>query len=342
MPSKPISTQITLRDVAKISGVSFQTVSRVVNNSPDVSSKTRRRVMEAVETLGYQPNLVARSLKTRRSLLLEVITFGVDTYIPRELMEAMGRAAKAYGYRVMFSSIADGDMQEVQSLLHRLNSSACDGAVITAPVENAAFTKLIDAHPSVPIVQVRNRDGSELPSVIFDQQAGSRMATQYLIDLGHREIAEISGPLHWHEALIRHESFLATLKANHLTPAAIVESSHWMPMGGYEAAHQLLNSGHHFTGLVIANDYLGLGTILALTEQGLRVPEDVSIVGFDDTPEAAFFSPPLTTIRQDYEALGQQSIQYLVDIINNPDTPVHHRALVPKLIERQSTRAILP
>src|SRR5579871_4473665 len=106
MPSKAPSGQMTLRDVARASGVSFQTVSRVINNSPNVSSKTRRRVMEAVEQLGYQPNLVARSLKTRQSMILEVITFGVDTYVPRELMESTGRAANAFGYRIMFSSIA--------------------------------------------------------------------------------------------------------------------------------------------------------------------------------------------------------------------------------------------
>jgi LacI family transcriptional regulator len=332
--------QATLHDVARLSGVSYQTVSRVINNSPDVSNKTRRRVLEAIEVLGYHPNLVARSLKTRRSLILEVITFGVDTLIPRELMEAMGRGAKARGYRIMFSSIVDENIHEVRSLLHRLNSRACDGAIITAPVKNAAFEQLIEFHPAVPLVQIRNERGSILPSVIIDQEVGSQMATQYLIDLGHRQIAEISGPPGWHEPAMRHESFMATLSAHQLTPAAIVESSQWMPTGGYEAAHRLLDSGAPFSALVVANDYLALGAILALSERGLRVPEDVSIIGFDDTPEAAFFRPPLTTIRQDYEALGQQSIQYLIDIINNPDMPVHQRVLVPQLIERQSTRAI--
>lgn len=339
MPMKQSpAKRATLHDVAKLSGVSYQTVSRVVNNSPDVANKTRRRVLAVIEELGYQPNLVARSLKTRRSQILEVITFGVETYIPRELMEAIGRAAKVHGYRVMFSSIVDEDIQEVQGLLHRLNSRTCDGVILTAPIENEAFVKLIDAHPSVPIVQVRNKRGSSQPSVIIDQHLGSQMATQYLIDLGHRQIAEICAPLHWHEAAMRHESFLATLSANGLPPAAVVESSQWMPWGGYEAAKQLLDSGQSFSALVVANDYLGLGAILAFTERGLHVPNDISIVGFDDTPEAAFFRPPLTTIRQDYEALGQQSIQYLIDLINNPDTPVHQRILAPQLIERESTR----
>jgi DNA-binding LacI/PurR family transcriptional regulator len=242
-----------------------------VNNSPDVANKTRRRVLEVIEALGYQPNLVARSLKTRRSQIIEVITFGVDTYIPRELMEAIGRAAKAQGYRVMFTSIVDEDIQEVHGLLHRLNSRMCDGVILTAPIENDVFVKLIDAHPSVPIVQVRNKRGSTQPSVIIDQHLGSQMATQYLIDLGHHQIAEICAPLHWHEAAMRHESFEATLNANGLTPAAVIESLQWMPWGGYEAAQRLLDSGQPFSALVAANDYLGLGAILAFTERGLRV-----------------------------------------------------------------------
>jgi LacI family transcriptional regulator len=340
MATKRSSAPITLRDVAKLSGVSFQTVSRVVNNSPDVSSKTRRQVLQAIEELGYQPNLVARGLKTGQSMVLEMITFGVDTFVPRELMEALGRVSDASGYRVVFSDILMEDPQAVNRILPRLNSRMCDGALITSPVEISAIDQLMEAHPSVPIVQIRNKRGSKYPSVIVDQSAGSHMATQHLIDLGHRRIAEISGPLYWHEALSRHESYHATLRQADLSPTATVESVGWMPPNGYDAAHKLLDQGVEFTGLVVANDYLALGAILALSERGLRVPDDISIVGFDDTPEAAFFMPPLTTIRQDYEALGRQAIQYMLELINNPETPAHQRVLMPQLIERKSTRAI--
>src|SRR5690242_17423259 len=173
MASKRSSVPITLRDVVKVSGVSFQTVSRVVNNSPDVSSKTRRQVLQAIEELGYQPNLVARGLKTGQSMALEMITVGVDTFVPRELMEALGRAAEVNGYRVVFSEIVTEDPQAVSSILPRLNSRMCDGALITSPVEISAFDQLIDAHPSVPIVQIRNQRGSKYPSVIVDQSVGS-------------------------------------------------------------------------------------------------------------------------------------------------------------------------
>jgi len=255
-------------------------------------------------------------------------------------MEALGRAADTYGYRVVFSDIMTDDPQAVNSILPRLNSRMCDGALITSPIEIPAFDQLIEANSSVPIVQIRNRRGSKYPSVIVDQDAGSQMATQHLIGLGHRRIAEISGPLTWHEALSRHESYVATLNRSNLSPAAIVESTGWMPPHGYDAAYRLLDQGEEFSAVVVANDYLALGAILALSERGLQVPDDVSIIGFDDTPEAAFFMPPLTTIRQGYEALGRQAIQYMMELIKNPETPAHQRVLMPQLIERKSTRTI--
>jgi LacI family transcriptional regulator len=340
MPNESNSQKVTMLDVAKACGISHQTVSRVINNSPNVSAKTRRQVLRAIETLGYHPNQFARSLKTRRSFILEVITFGVETYIPRELIVALGRTAKTYGYRLILTDVKKDDQEEENRVWAHINSGFCDGAILTAPVESRLFDKITANPPNIPLIQIRNKPASAAPSVMIDQYAGEKLATRHLLDLGHRQIAEISGPLNYHEALMRHQSFLDTLSSRGLTPVCSVEATEWMPSEGYQAACKLLDQGLPFSGLIVSNDYLALGTILALSERGLRVPEDVSIVGFDDAPESAYFMPPLTTVRQDYEALGQQSIQYLVDVINDPETPVHQRILMPQLIERKSTRAV--
>jgi LacI family transcriptional regulator len=329
--------KVTLHDVARMCGVSYQTVSRVINDSPDVSAKTRRLVLKAIQSLGYHPNQLARSLKTRRSFILEVITFGVETYIPRELIITMGRAAIEHGYSLIFTDIPSDDPQEESRLLAHLNSGLIDGAIITAPVKSQLFENLSADPPYLPILQIRNPRGSAAPSVCIDQYHGSQLATRHLLDLGHRTIAEISGPLYYHEALTRHAAFLETLQAAGLTPAAVVEASEWMPPEGYLAAKELLERGATFTGLIIANDYLALGAIRALNERGLRIPQDVSIVGFDDAPDSAYYIPPLTTVKQDYDALGHQSIHYLVELIKDPDTPAHQRVLMPQLIVRQST-----
>jgi LacI family transcriptional regulator len=332
--------KVTLRDVARLCGVSYQTVSRVVNDSPEVSVKTRRAVLKAIQSLGYHPNQLARSLKTRRSFLIEVITFGVETYIPRELIITMGRAAIEHGYSLIFTDIPSDNPQEENRLLAHLNSGLIDGAISTAPVKSLLFENLSANPPGLPIIQVRNPRGSTAPSVCIDQYHGSQLATQHLLDLGHRAIAEISAPLNYHEALTRHTAFLETLQGAGLAPVEAVEAAEWMPQQGYLAAKELLRRGKAFTGLVIANDYLALGAILALNEHGLRVPQDVSIVGFDDAPDSAYYIPPLTTVKQDYDALGHHSIHYLVEMIKDPSTPAHQRVLMPQLIVRQSTRPL--
>jgi LacI family transcriptional regulator len=336
------NTKVTMHGVAELCGVSYQTVSRVVNNSPEVSEKTRRLVLKAIKDLGYHPNQLARSLKTHRSSILEVITFGVETFIPRELIIAMGRASIEHGYSLMFTDMPKDDLEEENRLYAHLNSGLCDGAILTAPVESSLFEKISIDPPLLPIIQIRNKRGSSVSSVIIDQYFGSQLATQHLLDLGHRQIAEICAPLSYHEALSRHTAFKDTLNACGLSPADIVEAAEWMPSDGYQAANQLLDRGSHFSGLIVSNDYLALGAILALNERGLRIPEDISIVGFDDTPETAYYMPPLTTVRQDYEALGAESIHYLAEIINNHETSTHQRVLMPQLIVRQSTQVMDP
>ena len=271
-----------------------------------------------------------------------MITFGVETYVPRELIVAMGRAAIAHGYSLMFTAFPQDDLDEESRLYAHLNSGLFQAAIITAPVESRLFEKISTDPPILPMLQIRNKRGSTVPSVMIDQYSGSKLATQHLLDLGHRQIAEITGPLNYHEALTRHTAFLDTLQANDLAPVDRVEATEWMPHEGYLAAKDLLDRGAQFSGLIVSNDYLALGAILALNERGLRIPEDISIVGFDDAPESAYYIPPLTTVRQDYDALGYQSIHYLVELINNQETPAHQRILMPQLIVRQSTRVIDP
>ena len=334
------SQKVTMLDVAKMCGVSYQTVSRVINDSPEVSTKTRNLVLSAIKSLGYHPNQLARSIKTHRSSILEVITFGVETFIPRELIVAMGRASIELGYSLMFTDIPRDSPEEENRLFAHLHSGLCDGAILTAPVESKLLEKITADPPPLPILQIRNQRGSTAPSVVIDQYYGSQLATQHLLDLGHRQIAEICAPLNYHEALSRHTAFLDTLNACGISPHNSVEAAEWMPRDGYQAANQLLDSSANFSGLIISNDYLALGAILALNERGLRIPDDISIVGFDDAPESAYYMPPLTTIRQDYDALGTESIHYLVELINNQETSTRQRVLMPQLIIRQSTRVI--
>jgi DNA-binding LacI/PurR family transcriptional regulator len=176
--------------------------------------------------------------------------------------------------------------------------------------------------------------------VIYDQVHGGRLATQYLIDQGHQKIATITGPLLNYDAFGRHEGWKATLRDHGLDFGPNLEGDFTIE-GGYQAMNRLLDGGEEFTAVFVGNDTMAFGAHTALREHGLRVPADISIVGFDDISESAHFVPGLTTVRQDFHLLGHLAVEYVVSMIENPETPVHQRVLQPKLIIRGSTRSII-
>jgi DNA-binding LacI/PurR family transcriptional regulator len=177
--------------------------------------------------------------------------------------------------------------------------------------------------------------GAAIPSVLYDQVQGARLAMEHLLDLGHRKIAEISGPLLNHDGADRHESYLKMMRQHGLEGLSV--EGDFSIEGGYQAMKSLLNSGKDFSAVFIANDSMAFGAHSALREAGLRVPEDISIVSFDDVPEAAHFVPKLTTVRQDFQVLGRVTIEYLLSMIENPETEIYQRVLQPQLIIREST-----
>lgn len=334
--SSPRSRQVTLYDVAQLSGVSYQTVSRVINNHPHVSKETRQRVLNAIRELNYHPNRAAQSLVTRRSNTLEIITYGTHYYGPSQMVYSVERAAWRLGYNLVFSSVAEPSPDQIQAALNGISGRLIDGIIMITPVIGVDYDELLVCCGDTPFVLVDTEPGSKLPSVVIDQSYGCRLAIEHLIARGHRQICEISGPLNWFGAIARHRSWQATLQAAGL-PAGVSVEGDWTPSGGYSAAQRLLAEGAQFTALIVGNDQMALGALRAFREAGLRVPEDISVIGFDDIPEAAYFEPPLTTVRQDFAALGQQAVEYLIDLIERPDRPLHQRMLYPNLVERQST-----
>ena len=322
----------TLRDVAKESGVSYQTVSRVINNRANVSAATREKVLKAIEKLDYRPNRAAQLMQTERSHTIEVI---MPYYGFNRVQSDMARVAHQSGYHFSISAI---DNDEFADALASASDRFIDGLILTplSPlIDN--YEQLKELTQGIPFVQVGARLGTNLPSVIYDHAQGARLAAQHLIDLGHREIAEISGPFLNYDAHDRHEGWLATLAENDIDPSLSIEGDFTIE-GGYRAMRQLLDLNRRFSAVFVANDTMALGSQTALREQGLRIPEDISIVGFDDLPESAHFVPSLTTVRQDFALLGRLAIEYVVSLIENPDTPTYQRVLPPQLMIRNSTK----
>ncbi len=333
------SKRVTLYDVARHAGVSYQTVSRVINGYPHVAVETRARILQVIDTLDYRPNATARSLATHRSCTFGVVTYGLSYYGPVQMLLSVERAAKAGGYSLRLTDLDAMALEDVQQAISGLRDQLVDGILLIMPTQGIRYDYLCEVCGDIPFVELDTEARTEIPSVTIDQSGGSRLATQHLLDLGHRAIAEICGPRDWFSGFARHESWSNTLLAAGLTPGLSLEGD-WSAESGYRAASTLIDRRTEFTGLVVGNDQMALGASRALREHGYRIPENVSVVGFDDIPESAYFEPPLTTVRQDFPLLGQQSVEYLISLIEEPDTPFQQRVLPTHLIERASTRRL--
>jgi DNA-binding LacI/PurR family transcriptional regulator len=320
---------VVMADVARLAGVSQQTVSRVLNDSPHVRPDTRQRVSEAIRKLGYRPNRLARALVTGRSRTLGVLSFDTTLYGPASTLFAIERAAHEAGYFVSIASLRSLDAPSVRNAVERLREQGVDGVLAIAPLESAA-RGLLQVPADVPIVATEAGAPGAVPLVAVDQQAGARLATEHLLRLGHRTVWHLSGPADWLEAADRIAGWRAALEASGaVAPPPL--AGDWSARSGYELAQTLGTATAVFAG----NDQMALGLLRALHEAGRRVPEEVSVVGFDDIPEAAYFTPPLTTVRQRFDEIGTRALRLLLERIEGGTR--RGDTVAPELVVRSST-----
>jgi DNA-binding LacI/PurR family transcriptional regulator len=339
MKAAIIGKKATLKSVAALSGVSYQTVSRVFNGMPDVSDTTRKRVRRVMKKLGFRPNMSARQLRSRRSTTVGFVTFATSYYGPSHVLANSEQCVKELGFGFMFRGIVENSIEEIRCAVDDLCGYQVCGILIHLPLQ-VDLRDLQDLCQNVPLVAVDSDLGFKAASVLIDNELGSRIATKHLIDLDHNKIAYVQGPPGWRASKQRFVGWHEELKAARLEPGPLVQGD-WTARSGYEAGRSLLaKSWGKFTALVAANDQMALGAIRAFQESGLRIPEDISIVGFDDIPEAAFFGPPLSTIKQDFATLGKLSAHCLVEQLKGVQNGTV--TIQPTFIERKSTRALQP
>jgi LacI family transcriptional regulator len=329
---------VTLYEVAKVARVSHQTVSRVVNASPLVAERTRARVLKAIARMNYRPNKVARNLAARRSALIGVITFAVESYGPSHLIISISEAARKLGYHLVVASAEYPVLEEIRRCGTELREHGVDGFIVILPTV-LKLRALEDVFGDAPVVVMGARRQHRYTAVEIDHELGSRSATEYLISQGHRQIACISGPLDWDCSSLRRQGWQGALKTRKLPPGPAVECE-WSAEGGYTATQKLLNSGVRFTAVVAANDQIALGAMEAFWEKGIEIPRDVSVVGFDNMPESKFFRPPLTTVNHDFDLLSSTSLQLLIQAITDPNVPRLHHKIAPDMVIRQSVGPI--
>jgi DNA-binding LacI/PurR family transcriptional regulator len=322
-----------MADVAQIAGVSHQTVSRVLNNHPAVRPETRERVLAAITTLGYRRNSAARALVTKRSATIGVIGFDTTLFGPASTLYGIEQAAHLAGYYVSVASNKTISRATVLDGVQRLAAQAVEGFIVIAP-QREAFAAVAELPRDVPVVVVEGRTASWAPVVSVDQVQGGRIATEHLLGQGAETVWHISGPPDWLEAEGREVGWRAVLTGAGIEPPRVLRGD-WTAGSGYRAGQQLaMQTG--VDAVFVGNDQMALGVLRAFHEGGVRVPDDVLVAGFDDVPEAAFFTPPLTTVRQDFIAVGRICIELLLRRIDG-DTSSDVRSIVePELIVRQS------
>lgn len=324
-----------MADVAARAGVSQMTVSRVLNAQGHVKDETRSRVLAAMAELGYRPNAAARALVTGRSSILGVVSFDTTLYGPASTLSGIEDAARNAGYFVSIASLRSVTAHAIIEAVDRLAAQAVDGIVVIAPHTLVAET-LGELRHDVPLVAVQSPGSAPVPTVSVEQGSGAARVTRYLLSLGHTAIWHIAGPEGWLEARAREDAWREALRsAGHPVPPVLMGD--WSAGSGYEQGRRIVEAGEA-TAVFVANDQMALGALRAFHEAGLRVPEDVSVVGFDDIPEAAYFAPPLTSVRQDFSELGRRGIAQLLERIENPESRGPQSVLIePELVVRESS-----
>lgn len=323
-----------MADVAHAAAVSHQTVSRVINGADNVRPETRERVLRAMRELDYRPNSLARALVTGRSKTLGVVSFDTTLYGPASTLFGIERAAHAQGYFVSITSVTSLDRDLVLGAVTQLRGQGVDGILLITPQESAVEA-VLHIPADTPVVAVEAGPDESVPVVTVDQVAGAAAATEHLLELGHRTVWHVAGPSDWLEAQQRINGWTAALEAAGADPPPLL-SGDWSARSGYELGRRLA-SVRDVTAIFAANDQMALGILRAMHEAGRDVPRDVSIVGFDDIPEAQFFTPPLTTVHQDFNEVGRQSLMLLLEEIGAAERSASRVVVPPRLMVRDST-----
>lgn len=324
-----------MTDVAALAGVSHQTVSRVINNIGSVSADTRERVLAAIEQLGYQRNESARALATRRSNLIGIITTTDISWGPAQTVFGVEMAAKDAGYLVSIAALSDFSEQTLRDTINVFASLGVAGIVLIAPVEEVA-RDLSNLSVHVPLVTISSAwigEGTDVGQVGINQRSGATRAVEHLIGAGARSIAHIAGPKNWFDASEREHAWRDAVAAAGLPDGTLLRGD-WTAASGYAMARQLL-AQEVPDAIFCSNDQMALGALHALTEASISVPGDVMLVGFDDQPGTEFFTPGLTTVAQDFAALGRAALESIKGILQGG--PVGKTLIEPELVVRDST-----
>jgi DNA-binding LacI/PurR family transcriptional regulator len=335
---------VTIKDLARVAGVSHTTVSRALHDHPAISAETISRVKELAVSMGYIPNATARGLKTRRTRALGVIVSNVDDPFWSEVMYGVDDVLHPAGYS-FFVAATHRDEQREKDIVQLMVQRGVDGVILLAPQFSSEQSRLLRAY-GLPMAIVNNEGAGEYQYLIYnDDVHGIRLVTQHLLELGHRKIAFLGNKLGGRTNTERERGFCEELKTAGVIARKeyIYQSVSGTPDGGYEGGQYLLSLSERPSAIVCYNDYLAVGVYKVLAQAGLRVPQDISVTGFDDITIARYLSPPLTTLHQFKYELGVGAAKIMLEIleqdpdVSGPSLSPRKVSLKGELIVREST-----
>jgi DNA-binding LacI/PurR family transcriptional regulator len=333
--SKPES-RVSMQDIANRAGVSLKTVSRVVNNEKHVSDAVKTLVLKAIDELDYRPDATARALASRRSRRIGLIAASTTHSGPSAILDGIEKAVRNHGYSLSLVRTRPDEGYEIRDAVQQLLAQGVDGLILSEPVD----TYGLDIHvpPGVPLLSLDYPDERHSPSEIVvgpDEVGGAYAATAHLLELGHATVWHIAGHSGWAATTQRIRGWKSALEdAGRPVPEYV--HGDWSPASGAAAMEQLLREAKPSC-VFAANDLMAIGAIHAIEKAGLTVPGDISVIGFDDIPEAAYLHTPLTTIRQDFEETAAQGVARLVEVIDGGDVAVRHFTTPVEFISRETT-----
>lgn len=331
--------------VAKEAGVSIQTVSRVTNNNPDVASETRKRVLEVVQRLGYQPSRIARAMRGH-SRTIGVVGYGLEYFGPSRTISGLELRISETGFTLILSLVRNAVDINADQIINDMLSRHIDGIIWTIPEIGDNMLQLVDILPTLPIPIIFTDTNHVPPTFVVenDNVAGGRMAVEHLISQGYRTIGMIAGPLLWRSARLRRQAWFDVLESKGLpNDDSLIVEGDWSASSGAQCLHRLLEQRSDIDAVFASNDQMALGAVQTLRKKGLRVPDDIAIIGYDDIPEASYFCPPLSSIRQPMYEIGRMAVDELVKLIEarREEREVEPKTITvqPELVVRESTTA---
>jgi LacI family transcriptional regulator len=339
------TSRSTIKEVASVAGVSTQTVSRVINERPDVSPITRTRVLNVIQELGYQPSALARSLIRQRSETLGVVTAGLKYIGPSRTLSGITSAAEEAGYALLLKELPRFDADNIAPIFQALLARHVDGIIWAVPEvgKNRTWVNELSLDLEIPVVFLTMQPQERVHIVSINNYLGGRMAMAHLLELGYQRVGHISGPLDWWESRQRMAAWKdALIEAGLEYREEYSVEGNWSPASGSLAIEKLLKQYPDIDSIFVANDQMALSVLQYACHKGLRIPEDIGIVGFDNINESAFFWPPLTTVQQEQYQVGKLAVEEMIKIIETGWQglePIEPKSimLTPTLIIRQST-----